>query len=340
MKKRTRREFVKAGVAGALGLGIGGGAAARELIGGGAELAKNEAGKNHEAAASGRMSAEAAAANSATGRETSGRAAGPLPITKGLVYDMLPAGLSVAERFKLARDTGFDVVQANTTPDLREAEEIKKAAEAAGIRIDSVMNMDHWKYPLSSSDSAVVAKSMAGMRTSLHNAKLWGSDAVLLVPAVVNPQTTYLEAWTRSQKQIRELIPLAAELKVVIAIEEVWNKFLLSPLEMKKYIAEFESPWIKSWFDVGNVVLYGYPQDWIHTLGKSIAHVHLKDFKRKENGYAWVNLGDGDVDWPAVRQAFADIGYRGSAIAELDGGDEAYLRDVSKRIDRLVVVGA
>ncbi|MGB7612632.1 MAG: sugar phosphate isomerase/epimerase family protein, partial [Candidatus Acidiferrum sp.] len=262
MKKRTRREFVKAGVAGALGLGIGGGAAARELIGGGAELAKNEAGKNHEAAASGRMSAEAAAANSATGRETSGRAAGPLPITKGLVYDMLPAGLSVAERFKLARDTGFDVVQANTTPDLREAEEIKKAAEAAGIRIDSVMNMDHWKYPLSSSDSAVVAKSMAGMRTSLHNAKLWGSDAVLLVPAVVNPQTTYLEAWTRSQKQIRELIPLAAELKVVIAIEEVWNKFLLSPLEMKKYIAEFESPWIKSWFDVGNVVLYGYPQDW------------------------------------------------------------------------------
>ncbi|MFI5093820.1 MAG: sugar phosphate isomerase/epimerase family protein [Candidatus Acidiferrales bacterium] len=237
----------------------------------------------------------------------------------------------------MARDAGFEVVQANTTPDEHEAEEIKKAAEGAGIRIDSVMNMDHWKYPLSSGDAAVVAKSMEGMRTSLRNAKLWGSDAVLLVPAVVNPQTSYLEAWTRSQKQIRELIPMAAELKVVIAIEEVWNKFLLSPLEMKKYIAEFESPWIRAWFDVGNVVLYGYPQDWIRTLGKSISNVHLKDFKRKESGYAWVNLGEGDVDWGAVRAAFAEIGYVGSAIAELDGGDEAYLRDVSRRIDRLLI---
>jgi hexulose-6-phosphate isomerase len=220
---------------------------------------------------------------------------------------------------------------------MHEAEEMKKAADGAGIRIDSVMNMDHWKYPLSSGDSAVVAKSMEGMRTSLRNAKVWGSDAVLLVPAVVNAETSYREAWTRSQKQIRELIPMAAELKVVIALEEVWNKFLLSPLEMAKYVGEFESPWIKAWFDVGNVVLYGYPQDWIRTLGKSIYKVHLNDFKRKESGYAWVNLGEGDVDWAAVRQAFGEIGYSGSVIAELDGGDEAYLRDVSKRIDRLLV---
>jgi hexulose-6-phosphate isomerase len=175
------------------------------------------------------------------------------------------------------------------------------------------------------------------MRTSLRNAKLWGSDTVLLVPAVVNPLTSYRDAWIRSQNQIRKLIPLAEELKIVIAIEEVWNKFLLSPLEMAAYIGEFKSPWIKAWFDVGNVVLYGYPQDWIHTLGKSISNVHLKDFKRKEGGYSWVNLGDGDVDWPAVRQAFSDIGYTGSVIAELDGGDESYLRDVSHRIDRLLL---
>jgi hexulose-6-phosphate isomerase len=232
---------------------------------------------------------------------------------------------------------GFEVVQAPTTPDKHEAEEMKKAADGANIRIDSVMNMDHWKYPLSSGDKEVVAKCMEGMRTSLHNAKLWGSDAVLLVPAVVNPQTSYRDAWTRSQKQIRELIPMAADLKVVIAIEEVWNKFLLSPLEMNKYIEELQSPWIKAWFDVGNVVLYGYPQDWIRTLWKSIYKVHLKDFKRKDSGYSWVNLGDGDVDWAAVRQAFAEVVYSGSVIAELDGGDQAYLRDVSKRIDRLVV---
>lgn len=307
MRHTSRREFVKSTVAAACAAGLSGGGLAGELIARASEPAK------------------------------SARVSAPLPIKKGLVFDMLPTSMSYADRFKLARDAGFEVVQAPTTSDEREAEAIKKAADAANIRIDSVMNMDHWKYPLSSSDGAVVTKSMEGMRTSLHNANLWGSDAVLLVPAVVNPQTSYLEAWTRSQKEIRKLIPLAAELKVVIAIEEVWNKFLLSPLEMKKYIGEFESPWVRAWFDVGNVVLYGYPQDWIRTLGKSVYKVHLKDFKRKEGGYAWVNLGDGDVDWAAVRQAFAEIGYAGSAIAELDGGDEAYLRDVSRRIDRLLI---
>jgi len=250
---------------------------------------------------------------------------------------MLPDNLSLAERFTLARAVGFEVVQAPTEPDERKAEEIKKAADAANVRIDSVMNMDHWKYPLSSSDSAVVEKSLAGMRTSLHNAKLWGSDVVLLVPAVVNPQTSYHDAWTRSHREIRKLIPLAEELKVVIGIEEVWNRFLLSPLEMAAYIDEFHSPWIKAWFDVGNVLLYGYPQDWIRTLGKRIVKVHLKDFKRSENGYAWVNLGDGDVDWAAVRQAFTEIGYAGSAVTELEKGDESYLRDVSSRVDRLVL---
>src|SRR6266700_2324610 len=212
----------------------------------------------------------------------------PLPIKKGVLLDMLPAKLSYADRMKMARDVGFEVIQAPTTPDE-------------------------------------------------HKAELWGSDAVLLVPAVVNPQTSYREAWSRSQKEIRKLLPLAEELKIVIAIEEVWNKFLLSPLEMAAYIKEFQSPWIQAWLDVGNVVLYGYPQDWIRTLGKSIVKVHLKDFKRKQDGYEWVNLGDGDVDWEAVREAFREIGYSGSAITELKGGDEAYLRDVSRRVDRLVL---
>lgn len=263
----------------------------------------------------------------------------PLPpptITKGLVFDMVSDKLSYADRFKLVKDSGFAVVQALTEPDQSKAEEMKRAADATGIRIDSVMNVDHWQYPLSSSDPAVVEKSLVGMRTSLHNAKLWGSDAVLLVPAVVNAQVSYRDAWTRSQAQIKKLIPLAAELKVVIAIEEVWNKFLLSPLEMAHYIDEFKSPWIRAWFDVGNVVLYGYPQDWIRTLGKRTVKVHLKDFKRKEGGYEWVNLGDGDIDWAAVKAAFLAVGYAGSVIAELEAGDAAYLRDISARIDRLL----
>ncbi len=277
------------------------------------------------------------AASGELARAGSSASADSLKVRKGLVYYMLGQKLSHADRFKLARDTGFEVVQAPTTPDERMAEEMKEAASAAGIHIDSVMNMDHWKYPLSSSDPKVVETSLAGLRTSMHNAKLWECSSVLLVPAVVNPQTSYRDAWTRSQKQIRTLLPMAEELKIVIAIEEVWNKFLLSPLEMSDYIAEFKSPWVQAWFDVGNVVLYGYPQDWIHTLNKQIVNVHLKDFKRKDDSYAWVNLGEGDVDWPAVRQAFIDIGYSGSVIAELDPGDEAYLRDVNHRIDRLLL---
>jgi hexulose-6-phosphate isomerase len=256
---------------------------------------------------------------------------------EGVLLDMLPAKLSYAERMKMARDAGFETIQAPTTSDEHLAEEIKKAADGSNMRIDSVMNMDHWKYPLSSSEPAVVEKSLAGMRTSLHNAKVWGSDAVLLVPAVVNPQTSYRDAWSRSQKEIRKLLPLAEDLKIVVAIEEVWNKFLLSPLEMARYLEEFRSPWIQAWFDVGNVVLYGYPQDWIRTLGKRIVKAHLKDFKRKQGGYEWVNLGDGDVDWEAVRGAFRDIAYSGSATVELPGGDEAYRRDLSRRMDRLVL---
>src|SRR5262252_10902938 len=308
MRPRTRREFLKSSVTAACAAGLGGGGLANSLV---------------------------------AGRTSKPLASPPvLSLKKGVWFGMLPEKLSIADRYKMARDVGFEVVQAPTEPDERQAEEVKKAAEAANIRIDSVMNMDHWKYPLSSSDRAVVEKSLAGMRASLQNAKLWGCDAVLLVPAVVNPQTSYQDAWTRSQKEIRTLIPLAEELKVVIAIEEVWNKFLLSPLEMAKYISEFQSPWIKAWFDVGNVLLYGYPQDWIRALGKRIVKVHLKDFKRKEGGYAWVNLGDGDVDWNAVRQAFADVGYSGSAITELEGGDESYLRDVSGRIDHLLLGGS
>jgi len=273
-------------------------------------------------------------------------AAAPVPapkgrLIKGLIIGMLPEKLSYAERFKMAADAGFEAVEAYTTEDQRVAEEIKKAAEDAKIKILSVMNQAHWESPLSSDDPAVIKKSLDGMKTSLHNAKFWGANAVLLVPAVVNAKTRYNDAWQRSQQHIRELIPLAQELKVVIAVEEVWNKFLLSPREFAHYVDQFQSPWVKAYLDVGNMVLFGYPQDWIRTLGKRIVKVHLKDFKM---GKGWspvtaqfVNLGDGDVDWPEVRKALAEVGYSGTVIAELDEGDLAYLTDVSKRIDRLLI---
>ncbi len=259
-----------------------------------------------------------------------------LPIKKALYIGMLPSKLSYADRFKLARDTGFEAVECSTTPAEKEAEEIKKAAEGAGVRIHSVMNQAHWKFPLSSADPQVVAESLKGMETSLRNAKFWGADTVLLVPAVVNPETSYRDALERSQKNIRKLLPLAQQLKVIIGIENVWNKFLLGPVEFAAYVDGFKSPWVRAYFDVGNVLLYGYPQDWIRTLGKRIVKLHLKDFSFRKNVAAWTALREGDLNWPAVYNALAEIGFSGTATCELPGGDEAYLREVSRRVDLIL----
>jgi hexulose-6-phosphate isomerase len=249
---------------------------------------------------------------------------------------MLPGGMSVAERFQLARDAGFEAMECATEPNQSRAEEILAASKKTGIPVHSVMNSAHWKYPLSSADDSVVRTSMEGMETSLRNAKLWGADAVLLVPAVVNPETGYGDAWKRSQQQIRKLIPLAKELGVVIAVEEVWNKFLLSPLEFARYVDEFDSPWVKAYFDVGNIVLYGYPQDWIRTLGARIVKLHFKDFRFKDRNAEFVNLGEGEIDWRAVYAALSEIGFKGTATVELRGGDREYLTDVSRRVDRIL----
>jgi hexulose-6-phosphate isomerase len=247
--------------------------------------------------------------------------------------------LSYAERFQVAREAGFEGIEIGTIADAAEAQTIKEAAAKTGLVIHSVMNADHWKYPLSSADPAVVAKSVAGMEASFRNAKLWGCDSVLLVPAVVNPETSYQDAWARSQKVIRErLLPIAAESKVVIGIEEVWNKFLLSPLEMARYVDELASPWVKAYLDVGNMIFYGYPQDWARTLGKRIHRVHIKDFKldRGKGQFFWKNLGEGDVDWVEVRKALGEVGYEGWVTTEIEGGDLAYLKDVVARFDRFL----
>jgi len=257
-------------------------------------------------------------------------------IRKAVVFGMLPGKLPIADRFKLGRDCGFDGVEAYTTTDPKQVEAMREASEQTGFKIHSIMNQAHWQFPLSSSDPEIVGKSMDGMRTSLKNAHDLGADTVLLVPAVVNPQTRYAEAYVRSQRQIRELLPMAEELGVTIAVEEVWNKFLLSPIEFARYVDEFNTPHVQAYFDVGNVVLFGFPQDWILTLGHRIRKVHIKDFKIQGEGWKWTNLYDGQIDWKKVREAFTEIGYSGWFTAELGGGDEAYLRDVANRMDRII----
>lgn len=265
-----------------------------------------------------------------------------LPIKRAVEFNMLPEKLSIAERMQLARDAGFEQVECPTTPDPKDAEEMKRAAANAGLRIHSVMNMGHWKYPLSSSDPAVVQKSLDGVRTSIQNAHSWRADTVLLVPGVVDANNSYGGVYTRSQESLRKLLPMAEESRVILAIEEVWNKFLLSPLEFARYIDSFNSPWVRAYFDVGNVVLYGYPQDWIHTLGKRIVKLHIKDFSFREDPFtknhvaAWVPLLEGDIQWHTVYDALREIGYEGSATVELPGGDGAYLREVNRRFERIL----
>jgi len=290
----------------------------------------------------------AAAAVAGAVRPAAGAQSPPAPksastaIHKSTLISMLPRQLSYADRFAMAREAGFEAVEMQTITKDDEAAEIKEASKKAGLRIHSVMNSDHWRLPLSSGDPEVVSGSVKGMETSIKNAALWGADAVLLVPAVVDATTSYRDAWTRSQRVIRErLIPMASDMKIIIAVEEVWNKFLLSPIEFAKYIDEFDSAWVKAYFDVGNVVFYAFPQDWIRALGSRIVKVHLKDFKldRQNGRFTWPNIGEGDIDWPEVRRAFADIKYNGYMTTELSRGNAdpaAYLKDVSTRVDRFL----
>lgn len=252
-------------------------------------------------------------------------------LRKALQLGMLPKKLPDAEKFKLAKKCGFDGIEASPMKDLNAARRLGRLARQAGVPIHSIV-YGGWGAPFSDPDPKVIEKGLAGMETALRSAKALGAEVVLLVPAVVKENVSYEQAYKRSQRHIRKLLPLAEELGVVIAVENVWNKFLLSPLEFARYVDEFESPWLKAYFDIGNVILFGYSQDWIRTLGKRTVKIHLKDFKRQ--GYEWTNLLDGDVNWPQVRRALDEIGYDGYLTTELRGGDEAYLTDLAGRIDR------
>jgi hexulose-6-phosphate isomerase len=262
-------------------------------------------------------------------------------ISKAVLISMLPEELSYADRFRLAVDVGFHSMEAQTVDSLEEAQKIKDAADQAGLRIHSVMNMAHWAYPLSSPNPVDVTASIAGVAASLDQAKLWGADTVLLVPAVVRPDTTYEQAWERSQGVIRErALPLAEKVNVTIAVEEVWNKFLLTPHDFVQYIDEFNHPLVRAYFDVGNVVHYGLPDQWIRAIGDRLVKVHLKDYSRRAGFTNLGDAGEAGVDWPAVRAALREVGYTGAATVELEPGDRAYLADVSQRVDRLLGLNA
>ena len=235
--------------------------------------------------------------------------------------------------FLLLKEAGFDGVEL-LSPNQLDRDEVLKARDETGLVIHGVSGSEHWKSPLSSPDLAVVRKGLDAIRASIADCKAYGGSTVLLVPGVVGPKVTHREVEARSREHIREILPEAEAAGVKIAIEEVWNKFLLSAPDFARYIDSFASPAVGAYFDVGNVVEYGYPQEWIRELGSRILKIHVKEYgKQKRFSYP---LGEGEIDWPAVRSALVGVGYQGWITAEVGFGDLATMKDVARRMDKIL----
>ncbi len=239
----------------------------------------------------------------------------------------------VLGHFQLLKEAGFEGVEL-LSPNGFDLDEVLKARDATGLVIHGISGSMHWDNPLSSPDPAVVVRGLDAIRRSIADCKAYGGTTVLLVPAVVRTNVSHREAYARSQAAIRQVIPQAEAVGIKIAIEEVWNKFLLSAPEMARYIDEFATPAVGAYFDVGNVVEYGFPQEWIRELGKRILKIHVKEYaKPKRFGYP---LGEGEIDWPAVRSALVDVGYGGWITAEVNLTDLAGMKDVVRRMDKIL----
>mgnify|MGYP001034434401 CR=1 FL=1 len=255
------------------------------------------------------------------GRAAAGQLAGR--IKKAVKFQMVREKLSVVDKFKLLKDLGFDGVEAYHRMKLDPAE-LVRARDATGLPIHGVTGAGH---------------DLAG---AIELARVCGATSVLVVAGRVNKQTRYDENYRATQQWIREAIPLAQKHGLRLLIENVWNNFLLSPLEMVRYIDELDTETVGSYFDVGNVVRFGWPEQWIRILKHRIGKLDIKEYSRKKQmneglrkGFD-VELGEGDCDWPAVRKALAEINYRGWATAEVPGGDRKRLADIAQRMDRVL----
>lgn len=267
-------------------------------------------------------------------------AAEPLRLRKAVKYSMVGGSGTITEKFKMLREIGFEGIDMDRPAD---HQEVLRARDESGLIVHGVVDYVHWSQPLSDPNPAVRAAGVEGLITALRDCKVYGGTSVLLVPAVVNKAVSYDEAYTRSQAEIRKVLPLAEELQIKILFENVWNNFLLSPLEFARYIDEFESPWVGAYFDVGNIVRYGWPEHWIRILGRRIGKLDIKEYSRKladdqgtRKGFnAEIGEGEDGCDWPAVLAALQHIGYSGWATAEVRGGDRERLAEIAQRMDRI-----
>lgn len=274
----------------------------------------------------------------------------PRPNKKGLMFSTFPGGrnnpLPLREKFQMLKTAGFHGVE---MPSAYDQKEVLAARDAAGLEIPSVLLATHWQFPFSDPNPSAREKSVEGLKVALRDAKAYGAKSVLVVPAVVTKQVAYADAYQRSLAEIRKCVPLAEELGVAIALENVWNQFLLSPLEAVQYCDAFKSPMVRWHFDVGNVINTGYAEQWVRVLGPRIAAVHVKEFSRKLRGagdrgpFAGfdVALLEGESDWPAVMAAFDEINYTGYLITEQgypkDLPPAEYLAHLSRKLDQILL---
>ena len=276
---------------------------------------------------------------------------------KGIYINSVP-GDDFKEKFGNAEEYGFDGVEINTLPrDKREA--YKKRANDLGLEIFSVMNSTNWEKPLSDPDANVRRAGVKGVKKSIETAAAVGAETVLLVPGVVTGNVSYESVFVRSQEELKKVRDIAREKQIKVAIENVWNKFLLSPIEFKRYLEELGSRWIRAYFDVGNIALYGYPQNWIRSLSDLIDKVHVKGFdsgrtplsseeeldewEEKTGFYSnrgtFTYLFEGDIDWEAVTKALRDVGYNGYVTAELPVDEDMPMErlcQTSKNLDKII----
>lgn len=265
-----------------------------------------------------------------------------IALKKSLGLGMIKEELSLTDKFKLVKELGFDGVELNSPVDFNMSE-ILDAKLKSGIELPTVVNKDHWSSPLSDPDPAVRKKCIDSVIKSLQEVKEMGGDTVLVVPGVVNEKVSYEQAYITSQQSIRELIPYAEKTGMQIAVENVWNNFLISPVEAKRFIDEINHPLVGWYFDIGNVLRYGWPEHWIKTLNSRIMKLHIKEFSRElmNSKGLWegfnVDLLKGDNNWPVVMKAVREINHQGGWLtAEVNGGDRNHLKQISAQMDEII----
>ena len=266
-------------------------------------------------------------------------------LKKGIRDGCFGDSLTLEEKFKLGAATGFDGIEISLpeegeysleSPDSK-LTEIKDMSESSGLALPSMGGGIPWDYPLTDPDKAVRERGMEAMRRTIDIAANLGVDSLLVITARVEEGVSYKDAWEVSQAALRELVPQAEDKGVHLLIENVWNNFLYSPIEMARYIDEAESDYVGAYFDCGNVVAFGYPEHWIEVLGARIGKVHIKDYIRSRRNYdGFCPLLEGDVDWKLVMLALKDAGYDDWATLEVNAYSaypEEGVAELSRQLD-------